>query len=367
MTSTGLLTINTRAIANNWRLLSKRIQQQNPVNQCGAVIKADAYGLGVAPVAKALLAAGCEEFFVATLAEAIELREVVGKQPRVVVFGGISHGDGDEWQKYQLIPVLFEVSHVERWADKARVLGRPLACAIEMDTGMHRFGIGTEELQRLLQQDPLWDRLQVELFMSHLACADHPEHPLNGRQLQAFKEFAPQITSRYPSVQLSLANSSGLFLGEQFVFDLGRPGAALYGVNPTPKKNNPMQSVITLELPVMQHRTIAAGETVGYGATFKAKRETHLVTVFGGYADGLFRLLSNRGSAFYHGRPVPLVGRVSMDSMVFDVTDLESIPSHLSLLDDSHGVDQMAAAANTIGYEILTSLGRRYQRRYCEF
>ena len=364
MPLTGILTIDTQAIANNWRLLTEHMRQSAVKNRCGAVVKANAYGLGVQEVAPVLMASGCKDFFVASLDEAIELRLTLGVKPKILVFGGLSHGCGSEWLEYGLIPILIGLQEVQQWAEFCRRHQRALPCALKADTGMHRLGVMPEALKAGLKNDDLWCGVKLQYFISHLACADVSGHPLNLRQLTIFTDLLGMVRQRFPDVIASLANSSGIFLGEEFLFDLGRPGVALYGGNPTPKCVNPMDAVVQLNLPVMQIRSIAPGEMVGYGATFTSKRETRLATVFGGYADGLFRCLSNRTQAFVGGQAVPLVGRVSMDSLIFDVTDLDVEPDHLTILNKQQTVDHLAANANTIGYEILTSLSKRYKRIY---
>lgn len=362
MSSTGLLTINTLAIANNWRLLQDRMLRVNAAARCAAVVKADAYGLGVKPVAIRLYEAGCREFFVATLNEAIELREHLGDEPMIFVFGGLHHGCGEEWCHYDLIPVIIDLAHVETWKKYSHRHGKALPWVLKVDTGMHRLGVQHGELKQWLYGD--WFNLGLKYLLSHLACADTPEHPLNLEQHKKFLEVLSLIQAQCPEVAASLANSSGLFLGGAYCFDLGRPGIALYGGNPIPYQQNPMQAVVELELPVMQCRTIAAGESVGYGASFIAQRETRLVTVFGGYADGLMRVLGNQATAFWKGFSVPMVGRVSMDALMFDVSDLIEWPTTLTILNQTQTVDDLAGAAKTIGYEVLTSLGKRYQRNY---
>jgi alanine racemase len=361
---TGKLIINLSAISENWCRLSERIKVASLKNRCGAVVKADAYGLGMNSVSEVLWRAGCRDFFVATLDEAIALRQYLGAGPSIMVFGGLSHGGVAEWFEYQLLPIIIELGHLEIWGNYCRQRREMMPCALKADTGMHRLGVPAVDLLKALNNNDLWRHIDLKYFISHLACADNPKHPLNKQQLATFTELSAKIKARYPRLLSSLANSSGLFLGDCYYFDLARPGIALYGGNPTPKADNPMRPVVDLELPTMQARTIAAGETVGYGATFTAQRETRLVTVFGGYADGLLRSLSNRACGYANGYPVQMVGRVSMDSLVFDVSDMEYTPKSISLLNEKQTVDDLASQAGTVSYEILTSLGHRYQRVY---
>ncbi len=369
MSSTGILTVNLNSIADNWRLLSERLSADS---QCGAVVKADAYGLGVKPVAKSLSVAGCRTFFVATLAEARELRDCLSVDHEIVVFGGLSHDStyqacAKDWQKYHLTPVLFSVACVQRWVDFCLSEGNKLPCAIKIDTGMHRLGLSDLELSEVLSSK-LLQHVDLKYCMSHFACADTPSHPLNQTQMSLFAKASGELIKNFPSVKLSLANSSGIFLSQSVHYSLVRPGAALYGVNPEPAKMNPMKAVVSLKLPVMQLKIIQAGETVGYGAEFVAQKKTALAIVFGGYADGLFRYLGNNAFGFCSGTRVPLVGRVSMDSMVFDIseldTSLQADLAYIDILSDQQSVDDLASSANTIGYEVLTSLGSRFERRY---
>ncbi|MFT6389578.1 MAG: alanine racemase [Cellvibrionaceae bacterium] len=367
MVSTGLLKIDLTAIVANWVFISKYIKQFKVSVECGAVVKANAYGLGVTPVAKALQLAGCRQFFVATLDEGVVLRKVIGKGSSVVVFGGLAHGLCDEWYSHRLTPVLFDSAHIGQWLIYCRSKGMKLPCVLKVDTGMHRLGILPEQFDDLFSSPDVVQQLCPVMLMSHLACADQSSHALNEVQFKCFESTAQKVKAIYPNIDLSLSNSSGIFLGENFHFDVCRPGASLYGVNPTPHKANPMRSVVNLSLPVMQIRTIARGEAVGYGATFIAARDTRLATVFGGYADGLLRFMGGRGCGWCSGVKVPIVGRVSMDSIIFDVTDVVNAPDFIELLNGSQGVDDLASYAGTIGYEMLTGLGARYRREYIQY
>jgi alanine racemase len=364
--SVGLLSIDLEAVVANWQLLQQRIKVSSPAAECAAVVKANAYGLGVRPISSALWLGGCRFFFVATLAEAIELRECLGDDAQIAVLGGLSHGLGDDWLRYGLVPVLFSVEYVHQWLDYCRLCGNALPCILKVDTGMHRLGLSLNDVDDLCISAVSKTLLPL-LLMSHLACADEPEHLLNQHQLAEFLLATQKLRQVFPAMRYSLANSSGLFLDSSFAFDIGRPGAALYGINPTPRLVNPMRPVVRLQLPILQLKTIQLGESVGYGATFIARRATRLAVVFGGYADGLLRALSNSGFAYLAGQKVPVVGRVSMDSMVFDVTDVREASLAVKYI-DVFGVDQsiddLAALAGTIGYELLTSLGARYQRCY---
>jgi alanine racemase len=377
LSSTGLLTIDLGALQSNWLYLRDKVKRANGSARCAAVTKANAYGLGIKPVALSLLAVGCDEFFVATLNEGEELREILGSEPTIYVLGGIIHGFnqseiGDRWVKFNLVPVLYDSEHVQRWLSFCDEQRRACACALKIDTGMNRLGLSAAELDELLNDiDTDKDKftfLKPTLLMSHLACADDNENAFNQQQLTAFNSTAKKVASYFPHIRLSLSNSSGVFLDNQFHFDICRPGIALYGGNPvashTGGQCNPMRQVVSLSLPVMQFKAIKKGESVGYGQTFTAKRDTQIVVVFGGYADGISRSLGNRGFAWCGDVSVPVIGRVSMDSICFDVTELDHRPSSVQLFRSKDCLDLLASAAGTIGYEILTSLGSRYQRQY---
>ena len=377
LSSTGLLTIDLGAIQSNWLSLKNSIQRANGSARCAAVIKANAYGLGVKPVALSLAAVGCEEFFVATLNEGEELRGILGPKPAIYVLGGILHGfnqgeSGERWVQFNLIPVLYDAEHVQQWLVFCENQHQACACALKVDTGMNRLGLSAVELDELLcaiDADKLkFIRFKPVVLMSHLACANDSKSAFNGQQLVAFNIAAKKTVNYFPHIRLSLSNSSGIFLDSQFHLDLCRPGIALYGGNPVGShagvERNPMQQVVSLSLPVMQHKVIKKGESIGYGQTFTAEKEMQVAVVFGGYADGIMRSLSNRGFAWCNNISVPMIGRVSMDSVFFDVTELDHRPDSVQLFNGNDCLDLLALAAGTIGYEILTSLGSRYQRQY---
>jgi alanine racemase len=350
LTSAGqaILRIDLGAVVANWRDLAARHGAET-----AGVVKADAYGLGAAPVARALRDAGCRTFFVAHLTEGLALRAALGDGPDIIVLDGFPPGaDGDA----ALIPVL---NHLGDVAAHARAGS---AAVLHLDTGMSRLGLDAREQAALAEDRTRLDGLDLRFVMSHLACADEPEHALNEAQRARFAAACARIA---PGVRRSFANSSGIFLGELFRSDLARPGCALYGINPTPPTDNPMRQVVRLEAEVLQVREIAAGDTVGYGASWTAPAPRRIATVAAGYADGYLRALSGRSLGLLHGRAVPLVGRVSMDLTTFDVTDVpEAAPGDRLLLIGGEGntPDDIAARCGTIGYEVLTSLGARYQR-----
>ena len=366
MPSTGVLTIDLAAIAANWSYLNHHIGDDCC---CAAVVKANAYGLGIAPVAQCLWNAGCRVFFVATTEEAKELRECLAHEYQIIVLGGLAHDNSDTcsdiWSRYQLVPMLFSVEDIERWGHFCLSTQQVLPSVIKVDTGMHRLGVQPQEFERLLN----CGRLQMAnpiCIMSHLACADQPEHPMNSEQAVRFERLVTQCRALLPDVQFSLCNSAGVFLDPSLHFDMVRPGIALYGGNPS-VGDNPMRAGVQITLPIMQIKTISEGESVGYGAEFTANKETRIGIVFGGYADGLLRSLSNVGFAFCNGVKVPLIGRVSMDSMVFDLSEVgDTDLSCVELFGEEQSLDDVATSAGTIAYELLTSLGARYSRCYLE-
>jgi alanine racemase len=357
----AILEIDLAGITANWRLLARRVQPA----RCAAVVKADAYGLGAVRVAPALAMAGCRLFFVATIEEGIELRSVLSDRIEIAVLNGPMPGSAREFARNGLIPVLNEPGQIADWLEVSSDQAE-LPAMLHVDTGMARLGLTIREFDdlpdELFAQSPIVWRALV----SHLACADEPEHPLNHLQRARFAS-ALRRCAHFPG---SLAASSGIFLGREFHFDLVRPGAALYGINPQPGHPNPMRPVVRLQGRILQIREVDRGQSVGYGAAHVMKRPGRLATVPVGYADGWFRSLSNHGSGRIGGKRVPLVGRVSMDLVVFDVSGIDPALAEpgglIELLDEDYGVDAVAADAGTISYEILTALGRRYHRIYCD-
>lgn len=339
----GRLTIDLDAIAGNWR---KLCDLTAPAAVAG-VVKADAYGLGMDRVAPALHRVGCSLFFVAGLEEGASLRALL-PDIEIAVLSAPVEGFQTAYRDYRLLPVLNHPGDLAAWPGEDAVL--------HIDTGMTRLGLDPADAAAL-------DRRRFRLVMSHLACADEPDHPLNEVQRRLFAKLAARFDA-----PASLANSSGIFLGPGYRFDTARPGMALYGLNPTPGEANPMQPVVSLEGRVLQVREVDRPLTVGYGATAEVRAGQRLATVAAGYADGYLRAASPRAGALLHGRRVPLVGRVSMDSIVVDVTGLP--PGSVKpgdwavLIGEGMDADALAEAAGTIGYEVLTSLGARYARSW---
>jgi len=362
-TSTGILTIDLDAIVANWR----KLESQGVPAECSAVVKANAYGCGTEPVVRALAAAGCKTFFVATVDEARAAR-AASKSATIYVLSGCFQNCGDTFAELNCQPVIGDLNELAEWDVFCRRSGWSGGAAIHIDTGMNRLGLTLQDAHGIVPRIHAGDH-GITLVMSHLACAENPQHPLNARQLTNFREIAQQFTG----VPASLANSSGCFLGPQFQFDLLRPGAALYGVNPTPDADNPMRPVVDLKTRIIQVREVERGDTVGYGATWTARRPTRLAIVSTGYADGYFRTAGSTdgtrsADVIVAGKRCPIAGRISMDLIAIDITDLPEKTvrrGHMvTLLGDGITVDELGHHFGTIGYEVLTSLGHRYARVY---
>jgi alanine racemase len=361
--ATGVLTVDLDAIVANWRKLEKTAVPA----ECAAVIKADAYGCGTEPVARALAGAGCKTFFVATLDEARVARAAV-PSAAIYVLDGFFQNCGDAYAGIDARPVIGDLNELAEWDVFCRRTAWAGGAAVHIDTGMNRLGLTLTEAQGIIPRINAGDH-GITLVMSHLACAESLNHPLNAKQLATFREIA----SLFAGVPASLSNSSGVYLGAQFQFDMVRPGAALYGINPTPEADNPMQPVVDLKARIVQLRNIEKGDSVGYGGTWTARRPTKLAIVSAGYADGYFRAGgSNDGTrgaeVMVAGKRCPIAGRVSMDLMAVDITDLDKNAArrgHMAtLIGEGITVDELAHHFGTIGYEVLTSLGRRYARVY---
>lgn len=340
---TGILTIDLDAIAANWRTLAAMSR-----GATGAVVKADGYGCGAANVARRLAREGARAFFVATAEEGATLRHALGAGPVINIFSGHMSGDTALIRDHALIPMLNSPEQANR--HRTALPDRPYG--VQLDTGMNRLGMEAPDWAATrgdLEAGPL------TLVMSHLACADEPAHPLNAAQLAAFTAMSAGVTA-----PRSFSATGGILLGPDYHFDLTRPGIGLYGGLPFATA----QPVVTLSLPVVQIRDVTRGETVGYAASFTAERSTKIATVSAGYADGLIRQMSGKARLFSGDTGCRLAGRVSMDLLTVDVTDLPATPDWLDILGPHQGVDALADVAGTIGYEILTSLGGRYQRAY---
>lgn len=345
--ATATLTVDLDAVAANWRALDRLSGTEV---QTAAVVKSDAYGLGVTRVARALAKAGARRFFVACAEEGAAVRQALGPGPQVAVLSGHMPGDTEMIHDLDLTPMLNSLDQITRHLEA--LPGH--AFGVQLDTGMNRLGVEALEWEAVA---PILLDAGPELLMSHLACADEPDHPMNEAQLREFARMTDGL-----GLPRSLAATGGILLGERWHFDLTRPGVGLYGGQPFAAA----RPVVTLSLPVIQTREVAAGETVGYGNSWTATRPSVIATLAAGYSDGLPRTLSNRALLWDGATPCPLVGRVSMDLITADITDLAEVPRNLDIIGAHQGVDELAGMGGTIGYELLTSLGPRYQRRYQE-
>lgn len=341
--STAHLTIDLGALAANWRALDSMTGCET-----GAVVKANGYGLGVDRVARTLAQAGARRFFVAVAEEGVALRKALGPGPVICVFSGHMDGDTALIRDHDLVPMLNSIDQMLRHVEAlpGQMFG------VQLDSGMNRLGMEPAEWAAL--RDIAMEQMPM-LIMSHLACADEPDHPMNARQLRVFNEMTAGL-----DVARSLASTGGILLGPEYHFDLTRPGIGLYGGLPFEQA----QPVVYLDIPVIQVRDLEPGETVGYGNTWTAQRRSRVATVAAGYGDGLIRAMGPRAQVFADGHRCPVVGRVSMDLITVDVTDLQADPVYVSLMGAEQGVDDVAQAAGTIGYEILTSLGPRHSRSF---
>ncbi|WP_020211054.1 alanine racemase [Gilvimarinus chinensis] len=369
-TSTGVLTVNLDAVVRNWHLLCA----QAPNSIVAAVIKADAYGLGARRVGQVLHRAGCRDFFFATVDEALAVADVLPGDARRYILGGFAVGEERKLLEAGLTPVLSTLAEVQRWQQLLAVTGAEAQCALKFDSGMTRMGLAAKDLLSLGADESKCRRLGVRLVMSHLACADEALHPQNREQLSSFNSVRDQLRAHCPDVAFSLANSSGIFLGDDYHADLVRPGAALYGVNPDTRGANPMQPVVGLSLPVRQLRQLKRPSRIGYGAELELPAGTVLAVAAGGYADGLHRILGASGVGEMAGVEVAVAGRVSMDSTIFDVTAVPNIQAiargelkapSIEVLNAQLDVSRVAARNRALGYEVLTSVrAARYRREY---
>ncbi|MFB9949271.1 alanine racemase [Rhizobium puerariae] len=358
--ASGRLTIDLAAICRNYGKLAAMLAPA----KTGAVVKADAYGLGAGRVGSALLAAGCRDFFVAHFGEAMKLKPHLRDAGRIFVLNGLQPGSEAACAQAGIGPVLNSIEQLRRWRSAARNCGRVLPAVLQFDTGMSRLGIPPEERPLLRRELEGCGEIEILCVMSHLACADDADSRQNADQLAEMRKIAAE----FPGFDVCFANSGGIFLGAEYHHVLARPGIALYGGAPSGGGANPMEPVVRLDVAVIQTRTVAAGIPVGYGGTHVTSGETRLATIAAGYADGLLRSLSSRGAVYYDGIRLPVVGRVSMDSMTVDITALPpgtlSLGSLVEVVGPHQTLEDLAEAAGTIAYEILTGLGHRYQREY---
>ncbi|MET1415108.1 alanine racemase [Roseibium sp. HPY-6] len=361
----GRLTIDVEAIAKNWLFLKGKLTGDT---ECAAAVKADAYGTGQAPAGQALFNAGCRTFFVAVPTEAISLRQTL-PDATIYALNGLLPGTSDHYLENDIRPVLGSLEEVRDWIDLCKSAGRSFDAAVHVDTGIHRLGLSPDEFSATLSDADLMGPFVPSLLMSHLACGSTPDHAMNKRQLDLFRT----ITAPYAHIQRSLANSAGVLMGPEYHFDLVRPGISLYGGQAIDDTPNPMTPVAKVEARIMIVRNVPAGDTIGYGAMHTAKRTLRNAVVAAGYADGMLRRAGSTderpgGFAMIEGHKAPILGRISMDMITLDVTD---IPDHLvkrgafvEMLGPNVAAADLAAYAETIDYEYLTSLGQRFHRVY---
>lgn len=360
--ASGYLTIDLGALRDNYLML----QAKAPQSVTSAVVKADAYGLGAYMVAPVLYGAGCRHFFAAHIDEAISLRLRLAGDAAIFVLNGLQPGNEASCAAMNITPVINSLEQLAQWAMHAKVLDKPLPAALQIDTGMSRLGMAPEEIETLKTSPDLLDRIDITFIMSHLACADEPDHTANGAQLSMMRRAAEM----FPNAPVCFANSGGIFLGADYHNAIMRPGIALYGGAPSAVRPNPMSPVVRLDVAVVQTRSVPADTLVGYGGSLRTKGETRLATIAAGYADGLPRSLSNRGAAYFQGVRLPIAGRVSMDSISLDISALpEGTLRHgslVQLIGPDQSLEDIAEDAGTIAYEILTGLGQRYRRTYLQ-
>ena len=360
----AILQVDLGALRSNFR----HLQQAAGAAECAAVVKADAYGLGVAPVSQALVDEGCSTFFVATLQEGRRLRELHPAHD-IYTLDGLLPGCAAEYAEQSLRPVLGSLAEITEWAGFCTTRGQKLAAALHIDTGMSRLGLPADETQALLADVSMLNAFTVALITSHLACADDMADPMTAAQQKLFED----VCEKLPKAPRSLANSAGTLRGGDLLYELARPGIALYGARAINDIANPMAPVAHVSARVLQIREIAAGETVGYGATYRADKPTRIATIALGYADGFLRAIAGGSGpqtpcAAFQGQRLPIVGRISMDMTAIDVTGLPADTiqrgSFVEMMGSTIGVDELADHAGTIGYELLTRLGSRLHRTY---
>lgn len=352
----SVLTIDLGAIRENYRRLKARLC--NTI--CAGVVKADGYGLGADRVARALMQEGCDTFFVAHVGEGIALRAAIGAAPAIYILNGLPAGAEVDAVAAHLTAVLNSAEQISAWRGAAQAVGRSLPAALQVDSGMSRLGMSRQEVEAVAADATALDGIDLRLVMSHLACADEPHHPANEAQRQEFDRLRAML----PAAPASLANSSGIFLGDSYHHQIARPGAALYGINPTPGEENPMLPVVRLQSRVIQTRTVEQGAGIGYGHTATAAGVQRLATISLGYADGWHRCAAS--AARFNGVELPFIGRVSMDSIILDISALPEggikAGDLVDLIDAGQTIDDVAGSYGTIAYEVLTSFGHRFHR-----
>ena len=356
----GILTIDLAALRANYKIIADKLSP----TKAAAVVKADAYGLGIDKVAPQFYAAGCRDFFVAHLSEALKLQPHIGKDATIYILNGLQPQTEEVCAEHNIVPVLNSLEQLRNWTALAKAQNRTLPALLQIDTGMSRLGLSEQELQALVADLSLLDGADIKFIISHLASGDNMQSPQNKAQLERMQAALKLL----PKHAVAFSNSGGTFMDNSYHYDLARPGIALYGGAAQENLPNPMQPVVSLQARVIQCRTVPAKTLVGYGGSYETQAETRIATIAVGYADGWLRHLSNKGAAFYGDVRLPIIGRVSMDSITLDVSALPEGTLQLGTLVELIGphqtLEQVAQDAGTIAYEILTSLGNRYHRIY---
>lgn len=360
-----MLTIDLAAIQSNWL----KLRALGASAAVAGVIKANAYGLGAAQVGRALYDVGCREFFFASIDEALAARAFLPAYTTIYVLGGIGIGNEGLLIESKLTPVLCSPAAISSWVKVKNDLGFCVPSAIKINTGMTRFGLDLNEFEIFCNNADLVRTTNPSLVMSHLACADERHHPLNIQQRESFLHCTRLVAPLISGLRFSLANSAGIFLGKEWHFDLLRPGAALYGINPTPDAPNPMRPVVRLSLPIVQVRRLDTMAAIGYGGSVVLPAGARIAVAAGGYADGLHRTLGLQPEGYLDGQLIKAVGRISMDSTMFDISgidlpDDQLVGREIEVINSSLSLDYLSKKNNSLGYEVLTSLGGRYRRNY---
>lgn len=363
-----VLEVDLTAIRHNFRFMTSQLKGGTTLAfqgfpRCAAVVKADAYGVGMLPVSQALVQVGCEAFFVATIDEGIALKKQLPGQS-IFVFNGLLEGTAELFHYHRLIPVLNDLGQIKIWADYCQKAEFKGPAAIHFDTGMSRLGLSTQETNRLIEDLSVLEAFEIHLVMSHLACSERPDHPMNEKQRQRFDE----IVQHFPHAPKSLSNSHGMFLGEKYHYDVVRPGRGLYGLGIEASHPLVPQPALQVFARVLQVRDVASGETVGYDATFRADKPLKVATLSLGYADGYLRSLSGKGYVCLGGYKAPVLGVVSMDLVTVDVTGIPNefcVPGSWAEIIGCHiSADEVAGFAGTTSREIMCHLGSRCHRVY---
>lgn len=356
------LQIDTNIIRANYMELKKASGSA----EVSAVVKSNSYGLGALDIAPILQEDGCSHFFVASCDEGVHLRKELGNEVNIYVLKGIFKSEISAFLEHNLTPVLNHVTQVEIWQDQAVRLNKRLPCILHFDTGMHRLGMPESEIEELSIATDMY-KLDILYIMSHLIASEEKDNELNKTQLERFKKY----TRKFEGIKRSFANSSGIFLGEDYHFDLTRPGAALYGINPTPYlEKSKIKNPIKLFAPIIQVHSLPQGESVGYNATYKntSDRSCPIATIPIGYADGFPRWFSNKGEVYINGYKAPIIGRVSMDFVTIDVSGVPQeevyLGAPIEIIGDNATPDKLAKILETNSYEVLTMLGDRYKKIY---